>query len=237
MTSLRICRPIQRRLARQVLGRFGWAMVALGLAACVETGDFGRRTPSFFSGRMAHDPTPDRLSSAYTWSDDETELHNRAFIFLAPPRAPIWPVPAALDDVIGSSFEVYYERLTGLPDQSPSARYRRLEGDIEADRANIPPYRRLACLVRQTDRQREQALAATSHLDDLDRSDLLIRMTENRTLDARVETAMRTRLQIFTLSAERLRLSSPDPLAGEVNAALALLKREIASRPVCRAAV
>ena len=215
------------------------ALCAPVLVACVETGDFGRRKPSIFSGKSGFDPAPDRISAPATWTDDETELRNRSALYLNAPRLPLWPSFELWDDLTGATFDVYYGRLAGTQDASPVSRYHRLQADIAGDGEGIAPFRILACKVMAADRTRQTAAQigdrAEGRLTERDYSDLLIRIGENTRLITQVEENIEARHKLYAASLARLRLSSPDAEeAARTETMLHDLARKIASPRPCR---
>lgn len=230
MTNLSNFLAGQRRYCRKIalLSVF----LALALSACVETGDFGRRKPSFFSGKSAFDPAPELIASSYSLTADESELRARATRFQKPPRAPVWGNFEVLDDWSGSDGNVYYGRLAGLHDQSPRARYRRLQSDIAADTAMIAPFRVMACRVEKADRRR-LALRDAVSLPENESAAFAARLDENVAIIADVEARMRARSALYHASLERLRLASPDDEEAGIAPLLATLDREIAASVSC----
>lgn len=223
--------PIGQSRYRRMLAA-GFVVSAILLSACVETGDFGRRKSPVFSGKSAFDPAPQLLSSAYTLSDDEAELRARAARFQKPPRAPVWGNLELLDDLIGSDFETYYGRLAGLQDQSPRARYRRLQTDVAADAGLIAPFRLIACRVQAADRRR-LVQRADIELAEQESNAFAVRLADNAALIADVERRMAARRGLYRASLDRLRVSSPDHAAAEVAPLLDGLDHVLAAKKPC----
>lgn len=233
MKTLSVCRTMRcGARAYAVMFRLWPVIMLICVSACVETGDFGRRTPSALSGKTHPDLAPDRIASAYSLTDDETELRNRAVRFHKPPRPPAWPALDLIDDWVGSSFDVYYGRLAGVEDQSPTARYRRLAHDIESDTALIAPFRAVGCRVRAADDARLRHVAGME-LAEPHASEVRRRMSENAHLIDAVETRMADRLTLYRASLARLRIASPDDEAGAVAALADRLASVIAASGRC----
>jgi len=216
------------RITLAELTRIGCAVVALGvLAACAETGDFGRRRPSLFEGKQGLDASPDWFGSRATLTDTEVELRNRAIALSRNPEKPIYPTLDALEAVIGSNADLYYGRVAGHADLSVTARYKRVERDVDADLVLIPLFRSTACNVASADALRLSALSVADGVS-WDQAELArIRVASNAAIGEMVERALPQRVDAYHITAERLFAASPDEAIKPVIAAIDLLRAEV----------
>ena len=200
------------------LGAGAFALgVALGLTACVETGDFGRRKPGPLAALTPPDLAPQRALSDSSLTADERELRQRAFALVRNARpvplfAPLY-LPDALDREIGPDPDLYYVALAGVPDQSPEARYRRLQSDILSDLDLIPKFRTVACRIAVADRGRLAAAKVAPALTDAERADAETRVLQNAAWGEAVEQALPRRADAYHVALERLVTASPDAMA------------------------
>jgi hypothetical protein len=131
------------------------AAILAGLAACTETGDFGRARQGVWNdvilpaaGSLAARERGEPVSS-YPLTDLENELRDRSWRFLMPAHERAW-----FDQAVANMVRTrilppedrpadpasYYETLTSEPFASPASRYRRIGDDAEADRRLIGPF-------------------------------------------------------------------------------------------------
>ncbi len=191
--------------------------IGVSLAACVETGDFGRRRPGPFSALQPPDLAPQRALSESSLTADERELRQRAFALVRNARpvpliAPFY-LPDAFDRDIGPDPDLYYVALAGVPDQSPEARYRRLQSDVLADLDLIPKFRSVACRIAIADRGRLAAAKVAPALTDDERADAETRVMQNGAWGQAVEQALPRRADAYHVALERLVTASPDMMA------------------------
>jgi hypothetical protein len=202
-----------------------WLALLPILAACQETGDFGRPRETVWTSsimpsighhtaRMRGEP-----ASTFPLTDDESELRARAFRFLMPAQdtsilstqlkhfARNRLLPADLGSFDEAS---YFASLNDLPDRSPRARYQRLREDIEADRQLMGPFVALACRVAEADRVRLQALRHMQRQDGDTIKNAQERVAENETLVQWVYTAIEERARSYRFALENLVVQTPD---------------------------
>lgn len=195
------------------------------LAACTQTGDFGRPRTGVWNGLIdttgsfsTHDRGLLLLDSGLT--DDELALRDRAWRFVQPAGTfaafedavlglatahatpPTWRV-----DAIGA----YYEALTAEPSRSPVSRYRQLGDDATADARLIPLFTALAARVIDADAARLRSLPFAKTLDVADVQDAARRVAENRCLIAWVRIEAGLRLARYRFALEHLFAAAPAP--------------------------
>lgn len=208
-------------------------LTLLALTGCYETGDFGRRKPGLFEGKKGPDLNPARFDSNYTWTEDETELRNRAAVLLFNPRHPTLPSIDMIERNNGVDSQSYYSRIAGGRDQSVVQRYQRVLLDIADDRELIPIAREVACRVIATDKVRVAAIKTSK---DLTQEEVMLareRVAENDELIDAVEASLPKRIDAYHYALTRLVAGSPDRKAVEVEQAIRLLKAEVAKGLPC----
>jgi hypothetical protein len=245
--SSRAPNPSARAAARRGAGaaRRGLLLAAalLGLAGCTETGDLGRPRPTVLSEAIlpaaggAAAVLRGEPVSPFDLTDDEDELRRRAWRFLMPAhersvferqvaalvQARVLPVSARPADP-----RAYGAALSADPARSPVSRYRRLAGDVAADRALLAPLARVAARVIEADARRLQAVPLMSDVEARRLAGALARVAENRCLVAWTRTALDERIAGYALALERVFLETPDREAIPPERALAALRAEAA---------
>lgn len=226
----------------------GLALSAAGLAACAQTGDFGRPSPSVVNdallpaaGAVVARGRGEPVSS-YRLTDDEVEMRNLAWGVVMPPlpeqalertlvelaRTRVLPV-----DRVRVPKESYVRTLIATPYRSSGARYARLKADIEADISRIEPFFASAARVAAGDRARDRAAARVPELRPDERANVEARIDENGLLIAWVRLSFDERVVTYRYALDRLVLETPDPAAVSVEASLSILERVLASlRPI-----
>ncbi|WP_457106181.1 hypothetical protein [Methylobacterium sp. P5_C11] len=195
------------------------------LAACTQSGDFGRPRTGVWNGLIdttgsfsSHDRGRLLLDSGLT--DDEQALRDRAWRFVQPAST----FTAFQDVVLGLAsahalpatwrFEdvgAYYETLTAEPSRSPVSRYRQLGDDATADARLIPIFVALAARVIDADAARLRSLPFARTLDDADVRLAAQRVAENRCLIAWVRFEAGLRLARYRFALEHLFAAAPAP--------------------------
>ncbi|MCJ2050451.1 hypothetical protein [Methylobacterium sp. J-070] len=207
------------------------------LAACTQTGDFGRPRTGVWNGLIdttgsfsTHDRGRLLLDSGLT--DDEQALRDRAWRFVQPAStfaafqdlvlglasAHAMP-PAWRFDEVGA----YYAALTAEPSRSPVSRYRALGDDATADARLIPIFTALAARVIDADAARLRSLPFAKTLDDADVRRAAQRVAENRCLIAWVRVEAGLRLARYRFALEHLFAEAPAPEAVAAERSLAML--------------
>lgn len=216
-------RPFDRARRAMRLGPVGAALAVL--AACTQSGDFGRPRTGVWNGLIdttGSFSTRDRgrllLESGLT--DDEQALRDRAWRFVQPASS----FTAFQDAVLGlASAHVlpptwryeevgsYYEALTAEPSRSPVSRYRKLGDDATADARLIPIFVALAARVIDADAARLRSLPFAKTLDNADVLEAAQRVAENRCLIAWVRFEAGLRLARYRFALEHLFAAAPAP--------------------------
>lgn len=201
------------------------AALATGLAACAETGDFGRPKPSFYNeimapfvGQAAAGARGEPASSAML-TDDEQVLRQRAYQFIMPARTRneferqladltrqrITPKPTDPFDVTA-----YYEALQGRTDRSVAARYQALRQDMENDRLLLGPFVATACRVTEADRIRLQAAGRLPEVSEASQAAAAARVAENDDIIIWVNTSVDQRLASYRYALQNMVVQTPD---------------------------
>lgn len=207
------------------------------LAACTQSGDFGRPRTGVWNGLIdttgsfsTHDRGRLLLDSGLT--DDEQALRDRAWRFVQPAStfaafqdlllglASAHAMPAAWRfEEIGA----YYDALTAEPSRSPVSRYRQLGDDATADARLIPLFTALAARVIDADAARLRSLPFAKTLDVADVRDAAQRVAENRCLIAWVRIEAGLRLARYRFALEHLFAAAPAQESVSAERALMML--------------
>lgn len=210
------------------------------LAACVETGDFGRvkshstwndvlGATGSVAARLRDDPTSD-----YRLTDDERVLRDRAWRFLVPAHERalldrgladlaakrILPPEFSLSDPTA-----YHRALLVDWSESPASRYRRLGEDAAADARLLPALAEVARRVLVADGVRLKTLAYARHVGPSEAANAEGRVAENRCLLAWVRAGLDSRLLGYRYALERLVIETPQADAVPAERSLTLLER------------
>ncbi|MFB0492311.1 hypothetical protein ABIE45_004897 [Methylobacterium sp. OAE515] len=193
------------------------------LAACTQSGDFGRPRTGVWNGLIdttgsfsTHDRGRLLLDSGLT--DDEQALRDRAWRFVQPAST----FSAFQDAVLGlasahatpatwrvEEIGAYYATLTAAPSRSPVSRYRQLGDDATADARLIPIFTALAARVIDADAARLRSLPFAKTLNDADIRLAAQRVAENRCLIAWVRVEAGLRLARYRFALEHLFAEAP----------------------------
>jgi hypothetical protein len=218
-------------------------LLAAGLAACVETGDFGRPKKSVWNDAIA---TAGSISAAqrgepvssYGLTDDEEEMRNRAWRFLEPAHERAW-FERAVAEIVASriapasafvaDYTAYHRALLSADPRSPASSYRRLSEDAMADARLIEPFTRVAARVLAADAVRLRSLAYVHELSAPEAINAEARVAENRCLIAWVSHGLGLRQRAYRFAIEHLVIETPQPDAVPAERGLAVLAREKAT--------
>ncbi|WP_091719076.1 hypothetical protein [Methylobacterium phyllostachyos] len=207
------------------------------LAACTQSGDFGRPRTSVWNGLIdttgsfsTHDRGRLLLDTGLT--DDEQALRDRAWRFVQPASS----YTAFQDVLLGlasahtmpptwrfDEIGAYYDALTGEPSRSPVSRYRQLGDDATADARLIPLFTALAARVIDADAARLRSLPFAKTLDAADVRDAAQRVAENRCLIAWVRVEAGQRLARYRFALEHLFAAAPAQESVSAERALMML--------------
>lgn len=222
--------------------------LALGLCACAQTGDFGRRQPGVFhdalmpavGSELAY--ARDEPVSGFRMTDDEHEMRDLAWGVVMPPldnryrdrllaelrRTRILPANRARLDRTS-----YVRALIATDYRSSVARYARLKEDVLADIDRIEPFFASAAKVDRDDRARRRAVAGVPDVTPAERENALARIDENGLMIAWTRESFDERLASYRFALDRLVLETPDRASVEVAAALDAYAAVLASlRPL-----
>ncbi|MCJ2059871.1 hypothetical protein MKL09_25485 [Methylobacterium sp. J-048] len=231
---------LHRALKAAILLPAGAALALL--AACTQSGDFGRPRTGVWNGLIdttgsfsSRDRGRLLLESGLT--DDEQALRDRAWRFVQPAStfsafqdallglASAHATPTWRFDEVGA----YYDALTAEPSRSPVSRYRQLADDATADARLIPIFTALAARVIDADSARLRSLPYAKTLDDADIRLAAQRVAENRCLIAwvRIETGLR--LARYRYALEHLFAAAPakDSVSAERSLAMLAARRNL----------
>lgn len=206
------------------------------LAACTQSGDFGRPRTGVWNGLIdttGSFSSRDRgrliLDSGLT--DDEQALRDRAWRFVQPAStftafqdallglASAHATPTWRFDEVGA----YYDTLTAEPSRSPVSRYRQLADDATADARLIPIFTALAARVIDADAARLRSLPFAKTLDDADIRLAAQHVAENRCLIAWVRVEAGLRLARYRYALEHLFAQAPAKESVPAERSLAML--------------
>lgn len=208
------------------------------VTACARpTGDLGRARPSVLHDEIL--PTLGRLRalifdeyvSNLNLTDEEREMHDRAWRFLIAPHANDWFFNVLVEwqrtrltgyrDTTGG-YDRYYDLLRKENYRSSRIRYNRLQRDIEADIATIPGVFRAICAVKKIDWQRGEAVYSVSSADSTLKAEVHARQRENEAYIAWFVRSARYRYDSYAFALERLVVETPHEQARRIDDRLGL---------------
>ena len=199
--------------------------VTLGLAACAETGDFGRPTPNLYTQKVA--PFAGNVASLARGepasfsmlTDDEAELRNRAYRFLMPAAdrsifdrqlAELTASRILPRDLLDHDETAYFQALWLRGDRSPRSRYQSMREDMENDRLLLGQFVALACRVKETDRIRVAAMGQMTEVAEIVRWTAKNRVAENEELVRWVYESVDRRLRSYRFALQNVTVETPD---------------------------
>lgn len=219
------------------------AAAGLALAGCAQSGDFGRGKRTALNdevlpaigaeiARQREEPVSD-----FPLNDEEREMRDAAWGLIIPnPQAGevermkaelrrtriLSPAAAQLRR------EAYFEGLISTRYSSSRARYAKLAGDIEADRARIGPFFARAQRVAELDRIR---LASLSYVATTaaEQANAKARVAENGGFINWVHESLRSRAASYRYALERLVLETPGQEAVMAERSLKAFEADIAT--------
>jgi hypothetical protein len=211
-------------------------ILALSVNACARpTGDFGRAKPGIVHDEIL--PTIGKLRalifeepvSGFNWTDQEVEMHDRAWRFLTAPHTSDWFYNVLIEwqrtrilPRIDTShtYDRYYNTLRWERYRSSRVRYNRLTRDIDADIATIPGVLKAICAVVEVDRQRRLASGTLASIGPKERADMRARNHENQTYIDWFTVSARYRYESYNYALEHLLAETPHEEARRVDARL-----------------
>lgn len=216
--------------------RLGAVLLApLALAACAQTGDFGRPKPNVLNDAVypaagaALAYARKEPVSLYRLTDNERQMRDYGWGVVMPPlegqqrdriltelrRTRILPANRARLERAS-----YVRTLIATDYRSSRARYAKLKDDIVQDTLRIEPFFSTASLVVRDDRAREKALAEVPEVTPSERENATARIEENRLMVAWARESFDERLDAYAFALDRLMLETPDPYSNEVASAI-----------------
>lgn len=211
-------------------------ILALSLSACVRpTGDFGRAKPS-----IVHDealPTIGKLRALifkeplarFNWTDQEEEMHDRAWRFLIAPHARSWFLNVLVEwqrtrvlpriDT-SQTYDRYYRILQFERYRSSRARYNKVISDLDADIGTIPGVMKAICAVEEIDRQRSLAARSLDGVGLEKQGDVRARYAENQSYIDWFVTSVQYRYAAYSYALESLLVETPHEEARVLDARL-----------------
>ena len=217
----------------------------LTLTGCYSTtGDFGRPQQGFtqdvllpFTGAVSA-KLRDEPSSLYAFTEDETELRNRAWNFLNveenAPRMSWWEHHGAFHRILpprAQDITLFHRTHMGGPElggwvgdspiarriinpghafRSLTSRYNFVRDRIAQDHALVPHFKLIAAQVAQADHVRLKALGHIGNLTAEQASEARARVCENALIIARVNWAFFDRAGQYRYSLEHLLIEGPE---------------------------
>ena len=225
------------------------ATAAIVLAAiaggCAQIeGDFARPRPNVIRDEAlpviggAFAAARGEPTSVFAMTDDERQLRDRAYAFLAPPEGfkflslPVAELRAArvlpTNGPLEPSPGAYTAALVSYQYRSTTARWQRLIDDIRSDRDRLGPVVRVAERVIAMDRVRRDSFNFV-RTSTPERDQAFARIEENARMIDDVRSALAQRIEIYRHAMEHLLIAQPAPVAIEAERALKGLQERAAS--------
>jgi hypothetical protein len=211
------------------------------LAGCAG-GDFGRPRAWLVSDEIhdwvgAEAARADGLrTSQFPLTDEERRLRDLAYPLIEPPYdrdrwfsvLDQYGLTKAFRPDAPFDRTAYSRHLMDTAYRSANARYAKLNEDIRNDVERIGPFFAVARRVLDLDTKRTQSLAYVSKLTRHERADADARNAENALTVAWVQCSLAERSASYRYALERLVISTPSPVAADVEHALTLFDVRIA---------
>jgi hypothetical protein len=243
-------RTIETGAPRRMSCKRRWLWLAMLtpalLAACAE-GDFGRIKPEYVV-----DDTHSWLGTEAVYrfggpfsvlplTDDEKTLRDLAFPLIEPPYdrqrwysivneygvrrfvQPEWLVFVQ---------DAYERHLMATPFRSANARYAKLNEDVRNDVVRMGPFFTVARRVVDMDAKRGQSLSYIHSLAPREQLNAVARNAENALIIAWVQCSLAQRATSYRYALEHLVISTPAPVAVDVERSLALMQTTIANKHI-----
>jgi len=225
---------------RQLRGH-GWRCVAIlftlsTLGGCANS-DFGEVNQTLVTdgihdwiGRDSGGPHP-VPPSKFEYTDDERSLRDLAYPLIEPPYdRQQWYSVAGEYGLYRSNMadhRRYFDRIMDECHRSPSAVYARLNDDVRNDITRLSQFFETAGRVIDMDQKRQKSLVYVSVLNKAERANALRRIRENIHVVTMVRDSLSDRVASYHFALERLVISTPSPLAVEIERSLTLLQNHI----------
>jgi hypothetical protein len=233
-------------LARSLIGIAATLALHTFVSGCALNGDFDRVRPGLVSDDMHKWVGKEAARSQgiqpshYPLTDDERMLRDLAYPLIEPPyeRNRWFSVlneyglnRSTVPEMTTANVNAYAEQLTGTAYRSATARYMKVNDDIQADITRIDPFFMLARRVVDMDDKRKKSLAFVNSLPEGE-GEARARMAENALVVAWVQQSLAQRAASYRVALERLVIQTPAPMAVEVERGIAMLKQQIAASQV-----
>lgn len=222
------------------------ALLAAISGSCAQLeGDFARPRPNVIRDEAmpviggAFAAVRGEPVSVFAMTDDERQLRERAYAFLAPPEGfkflslPVAELRASrtlpTDGALEPSPGAYTAALVSYQYRSTTARWQRLIDDIRSDRDRLGPVARVAEHVIEMDRVRRNSFDYIQSMSAPERDQAIARINENAKLIEDVRSALAQRIEIYRHAMEHLLVAQPSPIAVEAERALKSLMEKAAS--------
>jgi hypothetical protein len=216
------------------------------VSGCALNGDFGRVRPELVSDDMHKWVGKEAARSQgikpsqYPLTDDERTLRDLAYPLIEPPYERNRWFSVLNEYGVSRSFQpewdtfnvnAYGEQLTGTAYRSATARYMKVNDDIQSDMTRIDSFFMLARRVIDIDDKRKKSLAYVQSLPEGE-GEARSRIAENALVVAWVQQSLAQRAASYRIALERLVIQTPTPMAVEVERGIAMLKQQIAANHV-----
>jgi hypothetical protein len=206
-----------------------FALLSL-LGGCGTTnGDFGEVQP-YLVGDDVHDWVgpfaTGSVPSKFDLTDDERALRDLSYPLIeAPYQRQQWYSVAAeyggiKPDRRTQDHTLYAKCLLSFDFRSSSARYAQLSDDIHNDSTRMPQFFETAGRVLDMDQKRQKSLAYVSAVSPKELQNAQRRMRENQSTVALVHAKLTQRAASYHFALERLVITTPSPLAVDVERAI-----------------
>ena len=207
-------------MVEQVFRLFLALCVAGLLAACARpVGDLGRARPGVLHDEVM--PAVGQLRalvfgedvSFLNLTDDEVEMHDRAWRFIVAPHSNDWFFDVLVEWQrtrllpplkTSHTYNRYYLFLRSERYRSSHVRYNRLARDINADIDTMPGVFDAICRVEEIDRRRGFAVTSVASTGSLQQQEVYYRQRENDAYIAWFKSAARYRYNSYSYALEQL---------------------------------
>ena len=212
---------IKAKAAARKSRKFLTLGICLALAACSQTGDFGRvrEAPS-----SIFDPRPgqDRQGNFQIIQTDEEKQMQRAMQrFVSTIDADSWISQIRLSvNALQGQYpheSDYYKWLRVQPFGSSAGRYGRLLDEVQADIMTLPATFAAICAVQNTDRRRAIAAGSVGTTGEQTLEGLDIRRAANNTQISRFVAVIGFRYDSYSYALEQLLVETPHTSARAVD--------------------
>lgn len=242
----RVHRPDQRRSFRARLRGWRWLtiLVPAFLGACAD-GDFGRIKPE-----LVLDDTHAWLGteavnrnggpfSVFPLTDEERLLRDLGYPLIEPPydRQRWYSIVGEYGarrfvqrDWLTFRLEAYERQLMTTAYRSSTARYSKLNEDIRNDITRMDPFFGVARRVLDMDDKRGKSLSYVGGLSPREQNNAIARIAENALIVAWVQCSLGQRAASYRYTLEHLVISTPTPVALDVERSLTLMQTSIANK-------